>query len=147
MAVSVRGKLIIDTNVFVSYLRAGLHEKWIEGRIEETSRFLSSVVLFELSMGASDQKRLRVVKKLVQSFPADRIISPTHGIYRKAADIFRELFGNNSASWPQDRLGPVNDILIAATAFRMGATVITENEKDFSRIAGHLAGLRFSIPY
>jgi len=147
MAVPVTGKLIIDTNVFVSYLRAGLHEEWIEGKIEKTSRFLSSVVLFELSLGAADQKRESVVKKLVQSFPTNRIISPTHGVYRKAADLFRELFGSNSASWPLDRLGPVNDILIAVTALRMGATVITENEKDFSRIARHLAGFRFSIPY
>ena len=147
MAVPVTGKLIIDTNVFVSYLRSGLHENWIEGRVEETSRFLSSVVLFELRVGALDNRRLRVINRLIRSFPKDRIVSPTEGVYRKAADVFRGLFGQNSAAWPQDRLGPVNDILIAVTAFRMGATVITENEKDFSRIASHLPGFRFSTPY
>ena len=147
MAVPVRGKLIIDTNVFVNYLRSGLHEHWIEGRIEETTRFLSSVVLFELSVGAQDSRRLAVVNRLIRSFPKDRIVSPTEGVYKKAVDVFRGLFGHNTAAWPQDRLSPVNDILIAVTAFRIGATVITENEKDFSRIASHLPGFRFSTPY
>lgn len=147
MAVPVTGKLLIDTNVFVSYLRSGLHEDWIEGRVEKTTRFLSSVVLFELRLGALDDRRLAVINRLSRSFPKERIVSPTQGIYKKAADLFRELFGLNSAAWPQDRLGPVNDLLIAVTAFRMGATVITENEKDFSRIARHLPGFRFSVPY
>jgi len=146
MAVPVTGKLIIDTNVFVNYLRSGLHENWIEGRVEETTRFLSSVVLFELRVGALDNRRLAVINRLIRSFPKDRMVSPTEGVYKKAADVFRRLFGNNSRAWPQDRLGPVHDILIAVTAFRMGATVITENEKDFSRIASHLPGFRFSIP-
>ena len=147
MALPVTGKLLIDTNVFVSYLRSGLHETWIEGRIEKTTRFLSSVVLFELRVGALNTRRLAVIDRLIRSFPKDRILSPTAGIYKKAADVFRGLFGQNSSAWPQDRLGPVNDILIATTAFRMGATVITENEKDFSRIESHLPGFKFSSPY
>jgi predicted nucleic acid-binding protein len=147
MAIPVTGKLMIDTNVFVSYLRAGLHENWIEGRIEETTRFLSSVVLFELTVGAGSNKRTNLIKRLVRTFPRSRIVAPTDSVYRKAADIFLRLFGKNSQAWPQDRLGPVNDILIAVTAYRMGATVITENEKDFSRIASHLPGFRLSIPH
>ena len=147
MAVPVRGKVILDTSVFISYLRKGLHEHWIEGRIEETSRFLSSIVLFELRLGAIDNRRLSVIKRLVRSFPKNRIVSPTDGVYRRSAQLFLKLFGQSSEAWPLDRLGPVNDILIATTAFSMGATVISENEKDFSRIARYLPGLRFSVPY
>lgn len=123
-------------------MRCGLRGE----RVQETSRFLSSVVLFELTLGALDKKRMSVVSKLIESFPKNRIISPTHGVYRKSAEVFGRIFGHDSRSWPVDRLGPVNDILIGVTAFRMGATVITENEKDFSRIAACLPGFRFSVP-
>src|SRR5580765_3695471 len=103
MALPVKGKLILDTNVFVSYLRAGLHEQWIEGRIPETSRFLSSVVLFELSVGAIDNRRAQAIRSVMRSFPKSRIVSPTDGVYRKAAEVFLEVFGKNSEAWPSDR--------------------------------------------
>lgn len=55
MAVPVAGKLLLDTNVFVDYLRAGLHADWIFGRVGETIRFLSSVVLMELRIDQTDR--------------------------------------------------------------------------------------------
>src|SRR5574341_1360183 len=57
------------------------------------------------------------------SFPKDRIVSPTEGVYKKTVDVLRELFGQNRAAWPRDRLGPVHDTLIAVTPLRMGAIV------------------------
>jgi len=41
MAVPVTGKVLLDTNVFVGYLRAGLHAEWVFGRVSNTIRFLS----------------------------------------------------------------------------------------------------------
>ena len=147
MAVPVRGKLILDTSIFVSYLRAGLHENWVEGRIKDTSRFLSSIVAFELLLGAGAAKKRRgVIRRLVRSFPATRVVAPTNNVYRKAAELFLEIFGSSSGSWPEGRLGPVHDIVIAVTAVCIGATVVTENGKDFSRIASHLPGFVFVVP-
>ncbi len=31
MAVPVVGKVLLDTNVFIEYLRAGLHAEWVWG--------------------------------------------------------------------------------------------------------------------
>jgi predicted nucleic acid-binding protein len=50
MAVSVTGKVLLDTNVFIDYLRADLHVDWIFGGVSNTIRFLSSVVLMELPL-------------------------------------------------------------------------------------------------
>ena len=47
---------------------------------------------------------------------------------------------------PADRLGPVNDILIALTARQIGATVVSQNVRDFQQIAAHLPGLRVVNP-
>ena len=51
------GKVLLDTNVFVDYLRVGLHADWVFGRVGDTIRFLSSVVLMELRLGADTLRR------------------------------------------------------------------------------------------
>ena len=50
MAVPVVGKVLLDTNVFIGYLRAGLHAEWVCGRVSNTIRFLSAIVLMELPL-------------------------------------------------------------------------------------------------
>jgi len=52
MAIPVTGKVLIDTNVFIDYLRQELHADWVFGRVGNTIRFLSSIVLMELRLGA-----------------------------------------------------------------------------------------------
>jgi predicted nucleic acid-binding protein len=52
----------------------------------------------------------------------------------------------HSGNEPADRLGLVNDLLIALTAWRVGAAVITRNASDFQRIQAHLRGLRVVSP-
>jgi predicted nucleic acid-binding protein len=61
-----------------------------------------------------------------------------------AGRIFRAMHGN--ASRLRDRLGPMNDVLIALTARESGATVITNNVLEFRRIAGKLPGLKVTAP-
>jgi hypothetical protein len=38
MALPVSGKVILDTNVFIDYLRADLHAEWVFGQVENTTR-------------------------------------------------------------------------------------------------------------
>ncbi len=77
MAIPVAGKVIIDTNVFVDYLRQDLYADWVFGRIENTIRFLSSVVLMELRLGADTPKRKRMVDRIKAVFPANRPFTRT----------------------------------------------------------------------
>jgi predicted nucleic acid-binding protein len=51
-----------------------------------------------------------------------------------------------SASGLTDRLGPMNDMLIALTAREIGATVVTSNLLEFRRIAAKVPGLRVAVP-
>jgi len=65
--------------------------------------------------------------------------SPTPALFDRAGALFRTLHGSESGR--RDRLGPMNDLLIALTAWRIGAAVVTSNSGEFTRIAGHLPGL------
>lgn len=144
MALPVTGKVLFDTNVFIDYLRADLYADWIFGGVSNIIRFLSSVVLLELRIGADTARRHRAVDRIQAAFPASRLIAPLPPLFDHAGRLFRTLHGDGSGF--DDRLGPINDLLIALTARQIGATVLTSNLVDFSRIARHLPGLRIVAP-
>jgi predicted nucleic acid-binding protein len=144
VAVPVSGKVLLDTNVFIDYLRADLYADWIFGGVNNIIRFLSSVVLMELRIGADTPRRQRAVDRIQAAFPIGRVIAPLPPLFDSAGQLFRTLHGDRSGL--RDRLGPVNDLLIALTARQIGATVVTNNLDDFRQIATHLPGLRIVAP-
>ena len=129
MAVSVTGKVLLDTNVFLDYLRADLHADWIFGGVSNTIRFLSAVVLMELRIGADTARRKRAVDRIQAAFPTGRLIAPLPPLFDQAGRSFRALYGDGSGL--TDRLGPMNELLIALTARQMGATLVTSNLQEF----------------
>ena len=102
-------------------------------------RFLSAVVLLELRVGADTARRSRAVDRIQAACPAERVVAPAPALFARAGTLFRTLHGDGSRF--RDRLGPINDLLIAVTAWRIGATVVTANSGDFNRVAEHLPGL------
>jgi predicted nucleic acid-binding protein len=144
MAVPLVGKVLLDTNIFIGYLRAGLHAEWVFGRVRNTVRFLSAIVLMELRFGADTPQRKRAVDGIQRAFPSGRVIAPTPLVFEYAGRAFRALHGDGAGL--QDRLGPLNDLLIALTARQIGATVVTNNLAEFRRIAARVQGLRIVAP-
>lgn len=144
MVVPVTGKILLDTNVFVDYLRADLHAEWVFGHVGQTVRFLSSVVLMELRLGADTPKRTRAVDRIRSAFPDQRVIAPSPRCFDRAGTLFRAIHGAGDGL--RDRLGAINDLLIALSAVEIGAAVLTGNRLDFGRIAKHLPGLRVVYP-
>ena len=144
MAVPVGRKVLLDTNVFIDYLRLGAHAQWVTGPAQRTVRFLSSVVLMELRLGADTLPRRRAVDRIKGAFPAQRLIGPAPDLFDRAAVLFRALLGDGRGL--RDRLGIVNDLLIGLSAWRIGATVVTANVDEFARIQRHLPGLSVVPP-
>lgn len=139
MAVFVTGRVLLDTNVFIDYLRAGRYGGWVAGGRQSGIRFLSAVVLLELRVGADTARRSRAVDRIQAAFPPERVVAPTAALFNRAGTLFRKLHAD--ASELRDRLGPMNDLLIALTAWQIGARMVTGNIGEFSRIAEHLPGL------
>ena len=144
MAVPVTGKVLLDTNVFIDYLRADLYSQWIFGGIGNILRFLSSVVLLELRIGADTPRRQSAVDRIQAAFPTSRLIAPLPPLFDHAGRLFRTLHGDGTGL--DDRLAPINDLLIGLTARQIGATVVTSNLEDFRQIARQLPGLRIVAP-
>jgi len=67
------------------------------------------------------------------------VIAPAPDLFDRAGVVFRALHGDGRGL--PHRLGVANDLLIALTAWRIGATVVTANVEEFTRIRRHLPGL------
>jgi len=144
MAVPLARKIVVDTNVFIDYLRNDLSAEWVFGHPGGAVRFLSSVVLMELRLGADSPRRRRALDRVRAAFPDQRVLAPTPELFDRAGQLFRKLYRKGEE--PSDRLGPMNDLLIALTAWHIGAAVVTRNVADFRRIRKHLRGLRIVTP-
>jgi len=69
--------------------------------------------------------RRRAGDRIKAAFLAQRVIAPAPDLFDRAGVVFRALHGDGRGL--RDRLGVVNDLLIALTASRIGATVVTAN--------------------
>lgn len=125
-------RVIIDTNIYIDWLNDGRHESVLFQR--EAVKYLSAVVLMELFAGAFSARDRRLVREVSSAFgKAGRILVPTASIYEDAGEVLRRLqdsHGYNVAG----AYGLMNDVLIALSARSIGATVVTQNGRDFAAI-------------
>ncbi len=144
MALPIGRKILLDTNVFIDFLRAELHAEWVFGGKAPLIRFVSAVVFLELHLGANTPKRKQAIDRIEAAFPANRVIAPASSLFPRAGQLFRILHEGRAGG--SDRLGPLNDLLIALTAREIGAAVVTSNIADFTRISEQVSGLQILSP-
>jgi len=125
-------RVVIDTNIYIDWLNEGRYEDIIFQR--EAVKHLSAVVLMELLAGAFSTRDRRLIRDITLPFAkANQIVTPTVSIYEEAGDVLRRLQRLHGYSMPS-AYGLVNDVLIALSARSIGASVITQNERDFAAI-------------
>jgi predicted nucleic acid-binding protein len=125
-------RVIIDTNLYVDWLNEGRHETVLFQR--ETVKYLSAVVLMELSAGAFSVRDRKLVQEVKSAFArVGRILVPSFTTYEEAGDVLRRLQESRGYTMAS-AYALTNDVLIALSALSIGATVITQNERDFVAI-------------
>ncbi|MBI2357435.1 MAG: PIN domain-containing protein [Deltaproteobacteria bacterium] len=125
-------RIVIDTNIYVDWLNRGKHENIIFQR--EAVKYLSAVVMMELSAGAFTVRDRQLIQTVTRAFAkVGRIVLPTVAVYGEAGDVLRRLQVSQRYTL-SSAYGLVNDVLIALSARSIGATVITQNERDFAAI-------------
>jgi predicted nucleic acid-binding protein len=126
---------LFDSSVYISGMRRGDDAVLAQRRLSpETLLWLSSVVLEELYAGALGKVR-DSVERLEHDFErAGRILVPNLGDWTQAGRVLARL----AAKYGREKIGQgrlTNDALIAMSAARIGARVITVNERDFRKLA------------
>jgi tRNA(fMet)-specific endonuclease VapC len=117
--------LVIDTGIFIEYLRKTEKSKTILASLpNDSSLFVSAVTVCELMMGATNEQKKKDVETLLEGIsvlPFDEEVSV------KAAEIYHSLRRRNL-------MIEFRDIFIAATAIIFQLPIKTLNKDHFQRI-------------
>jgi predicted nucleic acid-binding protein len=131
-------KFILDTSIYIPFINQGIAHPIIESHQVRPLIYMSAVVLEELYAGALDIHSVKLLDKMYDTFSRmSRLITPDAVDWQKTGTVVAQL-GNKYGyeSLYLSRL--TNDVLIAATARKIGAVVATYNKKDFFRIQEYI---------
>ena len=119
--------LVVDTSIFIDYLRSKNKKKTELYKIPDNKRlYISSVTLFELLMGATNDGKKEDVRLLTE----DTIVLPfDNTVSIRASEIYHDLRKSN-------KMIEFRDIFIAATCLVYKLPIITTNKTHFQRISG-----------
>lgn len=125
---------IFDTGVYIDHF-AGLHAETLQGLARRYVVRQSAVVLSELVRGARTRAAQRMIDALRRLAPI--VWEPTPADWWTAGQLIRRV--GDARDWdPHKRREFQNDALIALTARRHGATVVTTNATDFKLLVPRL---------
>lgn len=117
--------LVIDTVIFIEHLRGKDKTKTSLYKISGSPNLkISSITLYELLMGATDERKWNDVKLLTEDLT---VIPLTDEVSVAAAKIYHRLRKSNS-------MIEFRDIFIAATCVVHNLPLMTSNRKHFGRI-------------
>jgi len=125
--------LVFDTSVYVTALREGISSSSFDRLQSAAPRtYLAAVVSGELRAGVLDELGRRALRNLAERFERlGRVVAPTARSWNEAGDILAEIARREPAARTKIR-NLWNDALIALSARQIGATVVTENVRDFA---------------
>jgi len=126
---------ILDTNIYIGHWEKGLYQEFLETLRRAYIIRHSAVVLSELHSGARTQDAERLVMML---YRLARICwEPTASDWWEAGRLIQKI--GDAEGWDRNKRRDFqNDTLIALTARRHGATVVTADLSDFNLLAREL---------
>jgi predicted nucleic acid-binding protein len=137
------GPLLFDTGIYIRFSR-GEKYLWLseDARIFQRTIF-TAVVAAELYAGTRSQPEKRALDKLCQAHHAlGHFSSPPASAWIDAGILLRR---TRSTFGQMDFVRHFRDLLIASEAMRTGATLVTENSRDFARWKSILVSARKTL--
>lgn len=123
-------RYLLDTNVFIAAMKGLSPVRERLGGVSSSDIVLSPVVLGELEYGVcrsahreANARRLDSAVSPLELVPLDEDAARQYGEVRAALESVGQPIG-------------ANDLWIAAQALALGATLVSDNTGEFSRVAG-----------
>ena len=132
-------KVVLDTNIYLGAFRSDAGRERFRATFFPLlpHTYLSAVVSYELTVNAIGRRTRERIGEFIRPMEqAGRLVTPVFTDWADAADVLTAIHEKNKP--PRSKLpGLLNDPLIALSARRVGATVITYNGDDFRLIREH----------
>lgn len=131
-------KYVLDTQLFINAFRDPVANETLQHfhRAFSPFEYLSVIVAQELRAGirkASDRKALE--RNVLRVFErAGRIITPSQDAWHRSGDLFSEMVEREGLEVARVSKAFANDLMLALSCRESGCVLVTENDRDFSRI-------------
>ncbi|MBV6517828.1 MAG: hypothetical protein DCC43_05585 [Candidatus Brocadia sp.] len=129
-------KVIFDTSIYIPFVNDGIAYPTgnLHADFGKHMLYMSVVVMEELYAGAFDTQSIKLLDTLYKTFKnLNRLLVPEAADWQGAGKVIAKI--GKKYGFEDIFLSKItHDVLIAASARRIGAIVITNNRKDFLRI-------------
>jgi predicted nucleic acid-binding protein len=137
------GPLLFDTGIYIRFTR-GQDYAWLgeDARIFQRT-ILTAVVAAELYAGTHEEREKRALDELCRAHDSlGHFSAPPAAAWVETGVLLRRA---RSAFGQADFVSHFRDLLIALEAVRAGATLVTENVRDFARWRSLLTSARKNL--
>ncbi len=133
-------KLLLDASIYIPFINHGIAHPTIELELPQGQPliYMSAVVMEELYAGALDIPSIKLLDKMYDTFSnMNRLISPDGADWQKTGKVVAQL--GKKYGFEEIFLSRItNDVLLAASARKIGGAIVTNNLKDFLRIQAYI---------
>lgn len=141
---------VLDTQLFIHAFRDASANEALQAfhRARAPFEYLSAVVAQELRAGIRrPQDRLRLERHVLAVYErAGRLVTPSASTWHRSGDLLAALMRKDGLEPVRVSKAFANDILLALSCREAGCVLVTENERDFSRIQ-KLSPFEFVAPW
>jgi predicted nucleic acid-binding protein len=135
-------KYALDTHLFIESFQRQAAKEAIQRfhRAFGPFEYLCAVVAHELRAGASTRQDLRDLERhVIKPFAKRRrLFAPSAQAWEQAGDVLAGLRSTEGLDLKRTRRSFGNDVLLAVACREAGITLVTDNNRDFERIARHV---------
>ncbi len=132
-------KYLLDTNVYLDASRSTARRDQFRTTFFPLlpATYLSAVVAYELMVNAADRRTRTHVEDFIRPLErTGRLVTPTFDDWVEASALVTAI-ELRDRGWRSKLTALLNDVLIALSARRIGAMVLTRNRDDFLLIRRH----------
>jgi predicted nucleic acid-binding protein len=131
-------KYTLDTHLFIRAFRDAAANAALQAfhTVFAPFEYLAAVVVQELRAGATPAQADRLQAHVFAPFERrGRLLTPSYGAWKQTGAILAQLADAEGLERRAVSHGLVNDVLLAVTCREAGVTLVTEDARDFARIA------------
>lgn len=150
MSPAAERKFVLDTNLYIRGFRdpQGNADLQRFHYLFAPFEYLSAVVVQELRAGARTRPDRRLLERHVLSIHRrrGRLVAPSARAWEDSGDVLAELRRREGLDLRRISKSLGNDVLLALSCRESGLVLVTDNQRDFKRIAG-IAPFEFVRPW